>query len=720
MANVIINQWIKLLENTPIKAEDDEDDASANVSGSSEDSIHNSMTHSAVKDQEEAMVVTEVKAQSPEEQEKQPDTQSKQTEEQEAAMEVDKENIMGEEQKKAKVKPPEIRKIYPIRRKPVVQQTFDELANANSETNVIKYESCMLVTTPVPRALVQQLAVNAAGGRGRKKKVPDQPTPEPEQVPAEQKPIKITIKSGAQVLAEVSSHKTSVTPSVPKASVVGGKDLSKNKKNFISPEFIPSEDDEEDDEDSDDKDFVEEWKKSKRKKPVNKVRKVVDSDEDFVVEEWDDKPSKQSKPVKSVPKKGKIPIKKGIRVLISDSDSDDSLPNIDLNEKKPKKEIEESTTKMEVDEPKKSKSLSSAVVKKDSDSISVKTSSKKVKSESEEKIKEEKIKKEVSVKNESKDNDKCKVKSENEKSRKYSESRSDSVGSDSSVEKTKDRSRHSSSDDKKKERSKSSSSSSDKKRDHDHHHERKSSSDKEKSSSSSSSSKERDRERDRERERRKEKERRERKEREQYEKEKTKSTLEKAGIKSLSTDGLAKIPKKPASFLDALGSADTSGESQIKKPPVKVKSHGFRSTGLMDTTAPKAPGIAGKRTISTSLSSGDGALKLNDKYGITSSGKHGGSDALKALNKRPLEDAATAVGGDKRFKSTISSQPLSSDRPGGVKLISPKRRKWPTLPVCTSVAFIGTWFLIVCVCACLCNVSCKDDKYEQERHLRLI
>ena len=230
-----------------------------------------------------------------------------------------------------------------------------------------------------------------------------------------------------------------------------------------------------------------------------------------------------------------------------------------------------------------------------------------------------------------------------------------------------------------------------------------------KSSSKHSSSSQRDRERRREKERNGNSHN---KDKDQYEKDK--STLEK--VKALSTDGMARIPRRPSSFLDALGSADpaaggggstttTAGESQIKKPPIKVKTSSFRSTGLLDPVSPKLQGIAGKRSISSSY----GGLKLNEKYGgsglsgqpTSSSSAGGGSSSIlkrsesldpsfKPNFKRPLDDSNPSSlllnneanddggggGGEKRFKSTTSSLPLSSDRPGGVKLISPKRREY--------------------------------------------
>ena len=144
---------------------------------------------------------------------------------------------------------------------------------------------------------------------------------------------------------------------------------------------------------------------------------------------------------------------------------------------------------------------------------------------------------------------------------------------------------------------------------------------------------------------------------------KDRATLEK--VRPLSTDGLAKIPRKapgqksgapqePMSFLAALGAADPNAEKEKKNKYSLVKtktSKNFRSTGLLDEPT---PGPAGKK--------GSSGMSLPSQT------------APNALKRAHSSDSTAAVGGDKRFKpSTVASAP---DRPGGIKLISPKRRKW--------------------------------------------
>ena len=367
----------------------------------------------------------------------------------------------------------------------------------------------------------------------------------------------------------------------------------------------------------------------------------MESDEEFVVEEWDKKPPKPVQPEGEKKKLEPVNKKKRIRAIIieSDDDSIDSLPNInsDTDNKAEiklvkKVKVEEVTTLQKVSP----KPVSDSVeVKKEKSTDSIK----------EEKSSLSKVKTEADASRKSEDQsigDKKSIKSKEDKDRDRSRHSSGSSSS-SSKKSSKDKDRH--------------RSESDKKRDRDY--DRKSSSDRDRKYY------------DKEREKRREKERKERREREQQQ-EKDKSTMDKI-LKPLKTDGMAKIPKKPPSFMDALGSADpsrgSSGESQIKKPPIKVKSSNFRSTGLLDSTAAKGPGIAGKRTTggSGSLPANSSGLKLNDKYGG---------------NKRPLDDQS-ASSSDKRFKSA-----QMGDRPGGIKLISPKRRKYSgTAPTSNGVSY---------------------------------
>ncbi|ROT74340.1 Serine/threonine-protein phosphatase 1 regulatory subunit 10 [Penaeus vannamei] len=204
----------------------------------------------------------------------------------------------------------------------------------------------------------------------------------------------------------------------------------------------------------------------------------------------------------------------------------------------------------------------------------------------------------------------------------------------------------------------SSSSSKDKDKDRRDKDRSKSSSSRDKKSSS------RDKEKERERSREKEKEReKERKNKEKQESE-VKATLEK--VKPHSADGLAKIPRKQASFLDALGSAD-SELNEAKKPSVKTyKSRGFRNTGLLDEPT-KLPGVAGKKPA--------GAEKKGVVGGLAGGSALSPSGGLKRPS--PLDDLASSQP-DKRVRSSVSSSPLNADKPGGVKLISPKRRSGET------------------------------------------
>ena len=136
--------------------------------------------------------------------------------------------------------------------------------------------------------------------------------------------------------------------------------------------------------------------------------------------------------------------------------------------------------------------------------------------------------------------------------------------------------------------------------------------------------------------------------------ERDRDTLNK--VKPLSIDGLAKIPRKTSSintagvsFMDALGSADSDVSENSKRSTVKVKARGFRSTGLMDEHI-KPPGVAGKRSIDvTATSSSDQSAILSQK---------------KVLNASPID------------KKSTKAQATNLERLGGIKLISPKRRKF--------------------------------------------
>lgn len=268
-------------------------------------------------------------------------------------------------------------------------------------------------------------------------------------------------------------------------------------------------------------------------------------------------------------------------------------------------------------------------------------------------------------KSESKEKDKDKEKKSSRDKEKERERKSKESEKDKKKEKEKEKSRSSkSSSSSKSEKEKSSrerhrsSSSSSKDKDKDRR-------DKDRSKSSSSRDKKsssRDKEKERERSREKEKEReKERKNKEKQESE-VKATLEK--VKPHSADGLAKIPRKQASFLDALGSAD-SELNEAKKPSVKTyKSRGFRNTGLLDEPT-KLPGVAGKKPA--------GAEKKGVVGGLAGGSALSPSGGLKRPS--PLDDLASSQP-DKRVRSSVSSSPLNADKPGGVKLISPKRRKW--------------------------------------------
>lgn len=243
-------------------------------------------------------------------------------------------------------------------------------------------------------------------------------------------------------------------------------------------------------------------------------------------------------------------------------------------------------------------------------------------------------------------------------------------------------------DDKKKERDKDSKSSksssknhessrSDKSSKSDKHrssssHSRGSSKDKDRDRESSSKSKDRDREnrskdkdrdrdkgksssRDKDRKSSRDKSREDKHDKKREQENEDKATLEK--VKPLSADGLAKIPRKtpPPSFLDALGSADMDS-LESKKPSVKTyKSRGFRNTGLLDEPT-KPPG---KKNPSAAA---------GDKKATSGTGGQG------VKRPSPLDElVASSSLSEKRLKTSVSSSPLTSDKPGGVKLISPKR-----------------------------------------------
>ncbi|XP_069165553.1 serine-rich adhesin for platelets-like isoform X1 [Procambarus clarkii] len=277
------------------------------------------------------------------------------------------------------------------------------------------------------------------------------------------------------------------------------------------------------------------------------------------------------------------------------------------------------------------------------------------KSETKSEVKSEKVKKSDSSKDKAKDKhrDKDKEREKDRKSRDHDRKKdkdksknsktsgSSSSSSSSSSKSDKDRVKSSKDHDRSKSDKHRSSSTKDKdRRDKD-----RSKSSRDKRSGSTDKDKHREKERD------KDKERREDKKKKEQENE-DKATLEK--IKPLSADGLAKIPRKqaPASFLDALGSADVDLQ-EAKKPTVKTyKSRGFRNTGLLDEPT-KLPGVAGKK-----------ASEKKPAAGVSLAG------GMKRTS--PLDDLA-ATPPDKRTRSSVSSLPLNADKPGGVKLISPKR-----------------------------------------------
>ncbi|RXG58986.1 Serine/threonine-protein phosphatase 1 regulatory subunit 10 [Armadillidium vulgare] len=317
--------------------------------------------------------------------------------------------------------------------------------------------------------------------------------------------------------------------------------------------------------------------------------------------------------------------KRGIMIYGSDDDDDEEAQNI--SNKKSKLSDEEKQIKL-----KREPSESEPKKKKDDSKV-------KLKDESE--IKENEKKRERKTSN----NEKNKIKVDKDEKRnkdkeKYKER---------DKERDKDRSKHKSSKDRDKDR--------DRERDKDKDRNRDKYRDREK---------ERDRDKDKKGDKKREKERR----RDSYEKdrdnkrkeqlERDKATLDK--VKPLSTQGLSKIPRKtpsslsspkssstPVSFLDALGSADSEleaveGKRSSSSSIIKTKSRGFRNTGLLDETI-KPPGVAGKRTETV-------------------------KQKPSALPP-PISSASSST-----IKASPSSAPPMGDRPGGVKLISPKR---PTL-----------------------------------------
>lgn len=266
-----------------------------------------------------------------------------------------------------------------------------------------------------------------------------------------------------------------------------------------------------------------------------------------------------------------------------------------------------------------------------------------------------------SIKDKSKEKDKDKESEkkdkkhkEREKDRKIRDERRERESSKSS--KSSNRSRHSSSSKSEKDRKSKDQESSrrDKHRSSSNHSYSKSSKDKdrdkERSKSSSSRDKDKGSSKDKGRDKTKEDKHDEKKKEEQENE--VKATLEK--VKPLSADGLAKIPKRstPSSFLAALGAADEFPDS--KKPSVKTyKSRGFRNTGLLEEPT-KPPG---------KKASGNGTAEKKTTLGS-------GTQGLKRPS--PLDEVVATLP-DKRMKSSVSSSPVTSDKPGGIKLISPKR-----------------------------------------------
>lgn len=367
---------------------------------------------------------------------------------------------------------------------------------SSPETLVV--QSSVLVTTPQPNNFIEHIASmgkpsTAVRGRGRRRVNVESGGESDARSDSPNKNIKITIKSGTQVLAEVKKN----TKEVPKA---------------LSSEFVESDGDDDDE--------------TKEKK---------ESDEDFVVEEWKEAPGKK--------------VKKRVRVtMIESDDSMDSLPNLDTEAKPHLVNGEAKSSLLQVKDEAADKSL----------------------------LPNEKERKDGLVDVKEGEN---KTKITNIKVKKVSISRSDSVNSDNSekklpkkIDEDKDRTRHSSGSKKSKDKDRTRTEDKDKSRsdksksdkDYERRKEKKYSDSDRKNGSSSY----KEREREREREKRREKERRERKDKDRDQLEKDRSTLEK--VKPLSIDGMAKIPKKPASFLDALGSADPSESPIIRKPPVKV------------------------------------------------------------------------------------------------------------------------------------------------------
>lgn len=265
-----------------------------------------------------------------------------------------------------------------------------------------------------------------------------------------------------------------------------------------------------------------------------------------------------------------------------------------------------------------------------------------------------------------KDDEKRGREAEDERKRhksKEGEKRKDRKDSHGDKGKTKDKDK-----DRERDKSRHKSGSRDKDRDRDKHR------DKDKKS--------RDRDRDRERERERDKDRRkgtggeadEKDRRKEQQAERDRATLDK--VKPLSAEGMAKIPRRtsatPVSFLDALGSAD-SDVGEGRRPSIaKTKSRGFRNTGLLDETI-KPPGIAGKRTTEVGK-------------------KHSSAAAVPD----PIDLK-------KNVKVSPSSLPPSGDRPGGIKLISPKRRKRTSFFRFFCFVFWGARFNAVFRKVCFCG-----------------
>ena len=446
-------------------------------------------------------------------------------------------------------------------------------------------------------------------------------------------------------------------------------------------------------ESSGDEDFVDAWKKKPKKKVKKRLNKV---DSDFVVEEWKSEPSVRDSSDSDVNMNiSRLKLKKKVRKILIESDDDFSdLPNIEIDAP-----VKESQDK-EVDE-------SSLIKVEESSQIQVAESAVEMPVIKDE-ILDSKLDRNDTVAEtvkkmiEKKDADDSSKASEKKTSDIKTKKRKSSGSSDDDK---------SSSDSKKLKIKSDTSESKNSKKNKEIKIERPSKDNKE-SSNKSSKNKSADKDRDlgdkRKEKLDKIKEKYSNSSKERSSKDKSKPSEETTKLNS--KFGSFKIPKKsqaPASFLDALGSVD---ESLPKNPPVKVKSSGFRSIGVVESST-KSSTVVGKKVpaqdqssksknvTSTSSSSTKTLTSSSSSTKTATSTSSSSSTALKRPNddpdfkpvfeRRSSDDQSSNT---KKLKLGSFSHHSTSDRPGGVKLTSPKRREYFNSE--TIISFITNLYML--------------------------